>query len=361
MRPIIQISVNGQDVSGRLFGRILKGQIVEHEGGKADELSLTLSNFDGLLEKPRKGATVDVALGFEGAGVVKVGSFIIQRTTKRGPPATFEVGGESADLHKTLKQQKTRSWINKTLGDAIAQIASDNGLQAAITPALAAIRGNFYQTGVSDIHWVTEQARKFGAIGKVAEGRLVFTEQGSGESASGKEMPVVKITPNDLESDFSIVDQDRPNRGKVKAKWFDRTKGERKEVESGEGEGPEYVFPQIFGQEEEARKAVEARKREFDSEGKTFTGTLRTGRNDAKAGGKLTTSGFGDDDDMDWVFSRVTHEFDQTGFVTSFEAKPPKKGGKSAPRSGARSRSSSSSAASGGVQEAGAIPVQPIG
>jgi phage protein D len=334
MRPIVQIFLDGRDISGLLGGRIIKGQIVEHEGGKADELSLTISNYDGLLEKPRKGASLEVALGFEETGVAKVGRFIVQRVTKRGPAAIFEVGGEAADFYGTLKEQKTRSWVNGTLGQALAQIAADNGLEPAISGALASIRGNFYQAGVSDIHFVTEQARKYGAIGKVAQGRLVFVEQGSGESASGRAMPTIPITPNDLERDFSIVDQDRPNRGRVKAKHYDRDTGERREIVAGDGDGPSYTFPQIFGSQEEAERAVRARKREFDSEGKTFKGVLRTGRNDATAGGKARTEGFGDDDDMDWVFTRVVHEFDGEGYVTAFECKPPTEGGRKAARSG---------------------------
>ena len=225
--PIIQITIGGQDVSSKINPRILKGRVERHDGGKADTLTLTLSNYDGQLAKPARGTTISVALGFaEFGGAVDRGAYIVQQVVKRGPAAEFDVTAHSADLKKTLKQQKTRTWTApKKLGDVLNQIASDNGLSPAIDGSLAALPIDLIiaQTGVSDMHMITWLAKRFGAVGKVAQGKLVFTPQGSGTTASGAGMPAITITPNDCEK-FSITNDDRQDRGASKANVWDRTK-----------------------------------------------------------------------------------------------------------------------------------------
>ena len=101
--PIIQITIGGQDVSSKINPRILKGRVERHDGGKADTLTLTLSNYDGQLAKPARGTTISVALGFaEFGGAVDRGAYIVQQVVKRGPAAEFDVTAHSADLKKTL-------------------------------------------------------------------------------------------------------------------------------------------------------------------------------------------------------------------------------------------------------------------
>jgi len=77
-------------------------------------------------------------------GAVDRGAYIVQGVTKSGGPAVFHVTAQSADLKKTLKIQKTRTWVApKTLGDVLNQVASDNALTPAIDGGLAAIAERF--------------------------------------------------------------------------------------------------------------------------------------------------------------------------------------------------------------------------
>lgn len=329
MKPIVEIWLDGQNISDKLAGRVLQGQIVESDGERTDELQLTISNYDGRLAKPKTGAKLTVKIGFEPGGVEKVGEYEVQEVVKVGAGAEFEITAHAADFKKTLKEQKTRSWTKgKTLGDVFKQVAGDNGLTPAISDKIASIKIDkiVAQTGESDIHLVTRLARQYGAIGKVAEGKLVVVPKGSGETASGAAMPAIKITPNDLEGDFRIASKERPKRGKVKATYHDREKGKRVEIEEGGGEGPSFSFPQVFGTETEARKAAQARKREFGRAEKSFSGTLRMGLMGIKAGCVLTGSGFGDDDDQDWTTKRVTWEWGENvgGLIRKFEAETKK-------------------------------------
>ncbi len=328
MTPIIVISLDGQDISSRLDGRILSGELSLHSGEHSDSLHLTLSNYDGMLAKPQRGAVLSVALGFqETGGAVDRGSFEVQQVTKRGAAAEFIVTAHSADLKKTLKIQKTRSWIDKTLGDVVNQVASDNGLSPTIDGDLAGIQVDVHQTGESDMHLLMRLARQFGALAKPSAGRLLFIKKGAGTTASGAGIETVTITPNDLEEDFQISDKDRPRRGKVKANFYDHRQAKRQLVTEGDGEDPDYTFPQLFGSQTAAQKATGARKGDFDRATKTFSGTLKTGDNGLVAGGALTTSGFGDDDDQDWIVKTVTDVFNDHGYVQRFSAETKNQGG----------------------------------
>ena len=105
MTPIVNFSIDGNPL-GQLAQRVLSGSITESDGEAADELRIKVSNYDGQLQKPRLGVVVAVSYGWQETGVVKSGQFTVLETVKNGPLATFDVTGHSADLLKTLKQQK---------------------------------------------------------------------------------------------------------------------------------------------------------------------------------------------------------------------------------------------------------------
>jgi phage protein D len=276
-----------------------------------------------MLAKPKRGQTLQVALGFlEFGGAVDRGTYIVQGVSKLGGPAEFHVTAQSADLKKTLKQQKTRAWVApKTLGDVLNQVASDNGLAPAIDAGLAAtpIDTIIAQTGESDMHLVMRLARRYGAVAKFASGRLVFVPQGAGTTASGAAFPTLTITPNDCEK-FGFHDNDREVRGKSKSRHWDRKTATATDYSGDAGDGgPDYAHPETFGSKTEAQRSAKARAKAFARAKKTMSAELRAPVQPPVPGGVVTTEGFGDDDDCDWIAKSVIDEFDDKGLVSAFE------------------------------------------
>ena len=75
------------------------------------------------------------------AGGAKAGTFKVTETVKSGPLAIFTVTAHAADLKKTLKKQKTRSWKSpKTMGDVVRDVAKDNGYEPQISEKLASVK-----------------------------------------------------------------------------------------------------------------------------------------------------------------------------------------------------------------------------
>lgn len=322
MIPIIQVMVNGADVSSGVAGRLISGEVVLHQGGHADQATLVLSNFDGRLAKPPIGGLMEIAAGFLETGVASLGQFTISEVNKIGPVATFHVTGQAADMTKTLKQQRLRSFQNQTLGTILSTIAGESGLTPAIDGTLAGITiALLVQSHESDLHMITRLARQHGALGTVKQGRLVFVPRGSGTGASGAALPAITVRPEDLEQNFSLNTSSRPHRGTIKAHHFDRGKGARVlRQANGTGDGPDYFIPHLHASDDQADKACAARAKDFKAQKRHFEGTFKTGLNAALPGVPLLSAGFGDDDDRSWILKTATHQFGPSGYVTHFSA-----------------------------------------
>lgn len=327
MTPFVEISLGGNVLSG-FQKRALSGQIVEYDGEHADELHIAVSNYDGRLKKPRPDEKVTVRVGWRETGAVKVGEFVITEIVKNGPRAEFQITGHSADLKKTLKEQKTRSWKKgKKLKDVLDDVAKDNQLEAAVDQELGAIEIEkiVAQTGESDMHLVTRLARQFNALAKFQNGKLVFVKKGAGKTASGQDAGSETITPNDCVG-FSFSQGARNERGKGKAVHYDRDKASRTTEESQGGmqsDGvPDYVAPQIYGTQVEAKWVALSRKQKFDRETRKFNCTRAPGQVGLAPGGVVATQGFGDDDDRQWTVKRRLFGFSADGLVVRMDCEP---------------------------------------
>ena len=71
----------------------------------------------------------------------------------------------------------------------------------------------------------------------------------------------------------------------------------------------DYTHPETFGNPTEAKSAAQARAKDFKSKSKPIEVTLRAPVPPPAPGGVLTTKGFGDDDDHDWIVKTVIDEF----------------------------------------------------
>lgn len=331
MTPIVTLSIGGA-VLGQVAKRALSGEIVESDGEKADELRMIVSNFDGRLRKPRREEKITVKFGWKETGVVKVGEYIVAETVKTGPRAEFHITAHSADLKKSLKGQKSRSWTKgKTLGDVYGDLAKDNQLSLAMDSELKQIKIDkiVAQTAESDMHLGTRLARHFGALFKVADGRMMVVKKGKGQTASGQAAARCVLTPNDCEG-FTFTDRDRPARDKAKAVHYDRDKAKRSEEASegglAAGGSPDYVSPWVYGTQEEAKKFAVARKGKFDRDGRSFNATLMAGRTGVAPGGVAQTQGFGDDDDREWVVTKRTFGWGPEGNVVRIASEPKEEG-----------------------------------
>ncbi|MFB4403669.1 phage late control D family protein, partial [Pseudomonas inefficax] len=73
--PAFRLSVDGKDIARLISPRLMSLELTDNRGLEADQLSITLSDHDGLLEIPPKGAVVRLWLGWSDSGLVDKGTY----------------------------------------------------------------------------------------------------------------------------------------------------------------------------------------------------------------------------------------------------------------------------------------------
>lgn len=305
MTPFVEVSLNGNPL-GNVQKRALSGSIDEYDGEKADRLTLEISNYDGKLQKPRRGETISVTIGWKETGVIKAGQFVVTGVEKRLPVAIFHVTADSVDLKKSLKEQKSRNWQkDKTLKDVFEDIAKDNQLSPSVDQDIGStkIEKLIAQTGESDMHLCMRLGRQYGALVKFKDGRLIVVKRGKGTTASGGAADRAVVTPNDVVAG-GFMDSDRPARSAAKGVHYDRASAKRTVEKSSGGlsidGAPDFGLPHLYGTQGEAKNHADSRKRQFDRDGRAMRLELGAGRVGVAPGGIIATQGFSDDDDQDW-------------------------------------------------------------
>jgi len=122
-------------------------------------------------------------------------------------------------------------------------------------------------------------------------------------------------------TEFCFTDRDRPAHGTVTAHYYDPDQATHVPVTAGAGADPAYLHHDVWPDKASAQHAADNHSNGFARKGKSFTGTM-FGNPALKAGGVLTTSGFGDDDDADWIFFKAEHSFGAHGMTTKIEGHP---------------------------------------
>ena len=322
MTPPVRLMAGDGDIGAAVGGREIEGSIKEHVGEKADKLTLTVSNYDGRLAKPTKGQTLSVSLGYLETGLEPMGVFIVEDVGKDGPVATFAITAHAADFMSMLKAKRTRVFANTTFGALVSTMAQDAGLQPSVDPSLASIQiVHEPQTEESDMHMLTRLARRFDAVAKPGNGKLVVVPRGGGTNGEGDALDAMTVTPNDL-TKWHFGGGNRPKHGTVTADYYDKDKGERVPKTAGKAGDPEYHLGHLHPDADHAQKHADATSKQFARKEQRMTGEM-WGQPWVHAGSLYTTDGFGDDDDRQWTMVTAEHLFgSKTGLATHFEGEP---------------------------------------
>ncbi|MBI6164771.1 late control protein D [Serratia liquefaciens] len=335
-RPEFSVTAEGKDITEAIRDRLVEIALTDHGGAtaKADELQITL--MSETLKLPSKGARLQFALGFNG-NLVNKGWFVVSRVSSSGPPRKVVIYGTAAPMNAekqpgNVQSQKTRSWDGMTIGDIVKTVAQDNGLKPRVTEKLAGILvDHIDQVRESDASLLTRIARNYSAISKPSGGYWLFLEQAAAAAASGKAMPSVTVMPPMLSS-WSYSSGDRgastgktsgsdgsKTKSKVGVDYFDEADGKTKTAQI-DHDGPDITNP--FTQPSKAHadhrvksRATQANRNEYRM---TLTGPCRPQYLPLTAESQVTTSGFGEVEDRDWVIESLTFSLTTKGMTMDF-------------------------------------------
>ena len=321
MNPTFQIVADKRDITAKIKDRLLRLTVTDSAGIKSDTAEITLDDRDAALELPRKGARLEIWLGYLETGAYLMGAYVVDEVELFGHPMSMTIRAKAADMLQSLKSPKTRPWDKVTLGGIVEKIAKEHGYKPSVDPSLAGIYfEHLDQTEESDMHFLTRLAGQHDAVTKPAGGFLLLVPKGSTKSASGKALPVISLRLQDLTS-WNVILADRGKYKTVKVYYHDCKTGQRTEIKLG-SEDPAYALRHTYPDAEQAKAAGEAKLREF-ARGEARATFCFPGNPLVAAEEKLTVACVRDGVDGDWIIRSATHELSGGGYTCRVEAEAP--------------------------------------
>jgi len=322
-RPICRLVVNGTDITGIILAgqepRLISIELTDNRGLEADQLDITLSDHDGLLAIPPRGATLRLWLGWSDTGLVDKGTYTVDETEHSGAPDTLSIRARSADLRGGLKVKKERSWSTATLGTIIGAIAAAHGLAPVVSAVLAGIELlQVDQANESDANLLSRLGREHDAIATVKAGRLLFLPTGKATTASGLALPHVTLTRADGDQ-HRFLQADRDAYTGVKAYYYDVNSADKKEAIAGAGDNLKELR-HSYTDQASALQAARAEWNRLQRGTATLSYTLAKGRPELIPDQTYSLTGIkAEIASIVWLGGNIRHSFTPDAFTTSLD------------------------------------------
>lgn len=318
-RPICRLMVDGTDITGAVEQRLVSIGLTDNRGMEADQLDVTLSDHDGLLAIPPRGATLRLWLGWSDTGLVDKGTYTVDETEHSGAPDTLSIRARSADLRGGLKTKRERSWNAATLGDVLRTIAGAHGLTPVINADLDNIPlAHLDQANESDANLLTRLGEQFDAVATVKAGRLLFMPVGASAAASGLALPHITLTREDGDG-HRFLQADRNSYSGAKAYYYEVNSAQKKHAIAGSGDNLKELR-HTYASQDAALRAARAEWHRLQRGTATLSYTLAKGRPELIP--ELTYSLNGIKDEIAaivWLGGNLRHDFTTEAYTTALE------------------------------------------
>ncbi|ECM4801248.1 phage late control D family protein [Salmonella enterica] len=341
--PAFSITIEGKDVTTVMDTRLMSLTLTDNRGFEADQLDLELDDADGLIALPRRGAVIQLALGWKGQPLFPKGAFTVDEIEHSGAPDRMTIRARSADFRETLNTRREKSWHQTTVGEVVKEIAARHNLKVALGKDLTdKALDHMDQTNESDANFLMKLARQYGAIASVKDGNLLFIRQGQGRTASGKPLPVITITRKAGDGHrFTLAD--RGAYTGVIASWLHTREPRKKETTSvkrrrkktttpkePEAKQGDYlvgtdenvlVLNRTYANRSNAERAAKMQWERLQRGVASFSLQLAEGRAELYTEMPVKVTGFKQPiDDAEWTITTLTHSVSpDNGFTTSME------------------------------------------
>lgn len=314
--PAFRLSVDGNDIAHMVSPRLMSLGLTDNRGVEADQLTITLSDHDGLLSIPPKGAVLRLWLGWSDTGLVDKGTYTVDETEHSGAPDVLSIRARSADLRKGLKTKRERSWSNTTLGDVLGDIAIGNGLTATISGALDGLPIlQLDQANESDANLISRLGEEFDAVASVKAGCLLCIPAGGGKTASGLDLPHITLTRAEGDQ-HRYLQADRDSYDGVRAYYYDVNSAKKQEAIAGGGDNLKDLR-HTYSDQQSALRAARAEFRRLQRGSATLSYTLAMGRPDLIPELTYTLQGVKEEiDEIIWYGGNVEHSLTADGGYT---------------------------------------------
>ncbi|UUT14512.1 phage late control D family protein [Pseudomonas zeae] len=318
--PAFRITVDGNDIAQMISPRLMSLDLTDNRGIEADQLSITLSDHDGLLAIPPTGALIGLWLGWNDTGLIDKGTYTVDETEHSGAPDVLTIRARSVDLRKSLKTKRERSWSNTTLGGVLGDVALGNGLTSNVAGSLDGLLIlQLDQANESDANLISRIGEEFDAVVTVKSGCLLCLPAGGGKTASGAELPHITLTRADGDQ-HRYLQADRDSYDGVRAYFYDVNSAEKQHAIAGGGVNLKDLR-HTYSDRQSALRAARAEFNRLQRGSATLSYTLAIGRPDLIPELTYTLEGVKPEiDEIIWYGGNVQHSLSaDSGYTVSLE------------------------------------------
>lgn len=318
--PAFRITVDGNDIAQMISPRLMNLDLTDNRGIEADQLSITLSDHDGLLAIPPTGALIRLWLGWSDIGLIDKGTYTVDETEHSGAPDVLTIRARSADLRKSLKTKRERSWSNTTLGGVLGDVALGNGLTSNVAGSLDGQPIlQLDQANESDANLISRIGEEFDAVVTVKAGCLLCLPAGGGKTASGAELPHITLTRVDGDQ-HRYLQADRDSYDGVRAYFYDVNSAEKQHAIAGGGENLKDLR-HTYSDRQSALRAARAEHNRLQRVSATLSYVLAVGRPELIPELTYTLEGVKPEiDEIIWYGGNVQHSLSaDSGYTVSLE------------------------------------------
>ena len=196
-RARVEVIYNGTDITKDIAGDVIAFSYTDNESGKADDLSITLKDDDGLWAGawfPARGDTIEATIiteTDEGEKRLPCGSFSIDELTGSGGDGeTFEIAAVSVPVDASIRREiKSKAWEDVTLSSIAGDIASAGGLELLFVPLSDPLYDRRDQRDETDLQFLLRLCDDEALSLKITDRQLVIFNSEEQE----QEQPVATI------------------------------------------------------------------------------------------------------------------------------------------------------------------------
>ncbi|CAI8908045.1 phage late control D family protein [Pseudomonas zeae] len=318
--PAFRITVDGNDIAQMISPRLMSLDLTDNRGIEADQLSITLSDHDGLLAIPPTGALIRLWLGWSDTGLIDKGTYTVDETEHSGTPDVLTIRARSADLRKSLKTKRERSWSNTTLGGVLGDVAVGNGLTSNVAGSLDGLPIlQLDQANESDANLISRLGEEFDAVVTVKAGCLLCLPAGGGKTASGADLPHITLTRTNGDQ-HRYLQADRDSYDGVRAYFYDVNSAEKLHAIAGGGENLKDLR-HTYSDRQSALRAARAEFNRLQRGSATLSYVLAVGRPELIPELTYTLEGVKSEiDEIIWYGGNVQHSLSaDNGYIVSLE------------------------------------------
>jgi hypothetical protein len=327
-RAVFNVTVAGTNITTILLPVLIGLRVSDKVGTHTDSAELDIDDTDARIVLPRKGATVEIALGWEDEGmrVVFRGTVDeVKSSGSRGGGRRIMISAKGMDTTGPAKEGQQRHWDNAPIETILRDAAAFAGIPTIeVDPDLRLLRRVYFAASDESFVAIGERlAREVGGNFRIVGDRAILSKR------NGNYQAFVLARWGDTLHSWDIAPQlGRPQFNITRGRWYDMIAADWRYLDKPVGldvralHAARFAKPWLLETDQQTDSDKATSERDAGEGTVTIEGNTR-----AIPDGLCLVTGTRPGVDGAYRIETVTHSYTRAGgFVTALELKQPQQG-----------------------------------